>query len=144
LTQAVQSEPQHAPAHAALATAWAALGYQQRSRQEALIARDLSKGLSLTQQLEYEGLADESESDWPSAMDTYGTLLQLHPDNIGYDLNSPRSSRSTHFCTPSNPRTRTNRRQPDISPKWEMRWMTSCESCAIADAPEARALKAGH
>lgn len=86
LTEAVRFEPQHAPTHAALSTAWAALGYQQKSQQEALIARDLAKGLSPKQQLEYEGLADEARSDWPAAVDTYGKLLQLYPDSICYGL----------------------------------------------------------
>jgi DNA-binding winged helix-turn-helix (wHTH) protein len=86
LTQAAQIEPQHAPTHAALSTAWTALGYQQRSQQEALIARDLAKGLSPTQQLEYAGLADEAEHDWPAAVETYGKLLQLHPDSVDYGL----------------------------------------------------------
>jgi len=64
LTETVQFEPQHAPTHGALSTAWAALGYQQRSQQEASIAKNLAKDLSLTQQLEYAGLADETRSDW--------------------------------------------------------------------------------
>jgi DNA-binding winged helix-turn-helix (wHTH) protein/tetratricopeptide (TPR) repeat protein len=86
LTQATQFEPQHAPTHAALSTAWAALGYQQKSRQEAQLAKDLAKGLSPTQQLEYAGLADETRSDWPAAIDSYGKLFQLQPDSIGYGL----------------------------------------------------------
>jgi len=86
LTQAVQLEPQHAPTHAALSTAWGALGYQQKSQQEALQARDLAKGMSPTQQLEYLGLADDAENDWPAAVDTYSKLLQLHPDSVGYGL----------------------------------------------------------
>ena len=39
LIQAAQFEPQHAATHAALSTAWAALGYQKKSQQEALIAK---------------------------------------------------------------------------------------------------------
>jgi len=86
LTQAAQLEPQHAPTHAALSTAWAALGYQQRSQQEALQAKELANGLSPTQQLEYLGLAYEAKNDWPAALDTYSKLLQLQPDSIGYAL----------------------------------------------------------
>lgn len=86
LTQAAQNEPQHAPTHAALSTAWATLGYQQRSQQEALIARDLAKGLSPTQQLEYAGLAAEANNDWATAIDVYTRLLALYPDSIGYGL----------------------------------------------------------
>ena len=86
LTEASQIEPKHAPTHAALSTAWAALGYQQRSQNEALLAADLAKRLSPLQQTEYEGLADEAKSDWPAAADAYSRLLQLYPDSIDYGL----------------------------------------------------------
>jgi DNA-binding winged helix-turn-helix (wHTH) protein/tetratricopeptide (TPR) repeat protein len=86
LTQAAQLEPQHPPTHAALSAAWAALGYQQRSQQEALQAKELANSLSPTQQLEYLGLAYEAKNDWAAAVDTYSKLLQLHPDSIGYAL----------------------------------------------------------
>ena len=86
LIQAAQFEPQHAATHAALSTAWAALGYQKKSQQEALIARDLAKGLSPIQQLEYEGLADEVKSDWPAAIDIYSKLLLRYPDSVSYGL----------------------------------------------------------
>jgi DNA-binding winged helix-turn-helix (wHTH) protein/tetratricopeptide (TPR) repeat protein len=86
LTEAAQIEPQHAPTHAALSTAWAALGYQQRSEQEALLARDMAKNLSPRQKLEYEGLVEESKHEWTAAVDTYGKLLQLYPDSIDHGL----------------------------------------------------------
>ena len=86
LAEAVQLEPQHAPTHAALSSAWAALGYQQRSRQEAILARDLAKSLSPTQQLEFEGLADEATDSWAAAVDVFGKLFQRFPDSIGYGL----------------------------------------------------------
>ncbi len=86
LTQAAQLEPQHAPTHAALSNAWAALGYQQKGQQEALQAKELGKGMSPTQQLEYLGLASEAKNDWPAAVDIYSKLLQLQPDSIGYAL----------------------------------------------------------
>jgi DNA-binding winged helix-turn-helix (wHTH) protein/tetratricopeptide (TPR) repeat protein len=86
LAAAVQLEPRHAPTHAALSAAWSALGYQQRSRQEALLARDLARGLSPMQQLEYEGLASEAKNDWPAAVEVYSRLLQLHPDSVEHGL----------------------------------------------------------
>jgi tetratricopeptide (TPR) repeat protein/DNA-binding winged helix-turn-helix (wHTH) protein len=86
LTQAAQLEPRHAPTHAALSTAWSALGYQQRSQQEALQAKELAISLSPTQQLEYLGLAYEAKNDWPAAVETYSKLVQLQPDSIGYAL----------------------------------------------------------
>jgi DNA-binding winged helix-turn-helix (wHTH) protein/tetratricopeptide (TPR) repeat protein len=86
LMQTTQIEPQHVATHAALSTAWRALGYLQRSEQEAMTARELSKGLSPIQQLEYEGLADEAKSDWSAAIDAYAKLFQRYPDNIDYGL----------------------------------------------------------
>jgi len=86
LTDAAKFEPQHAPTRAALSTAWAELGYQVRSQQEAVIARDLAKSLSPIQQLEYEGLADEAGNDWPAAIVAYTKLLQLYPDSVQYGL----------------------------------------------------------
>jgi DNA-binding winged helix-turn-helix (wHTH) protein/tetratricopeptide (TPR) repeat protein len=86
LTDAAKFEPQHAPTHAALSTAWAELGYQVRSQQEAVIARNLAKSLSPIQQLEYEGLADEAANAWPAAIDAYTKLLQLYPDSVEHGL----------------------------------------------------------
>lgn len=86
LTEAARIEPQHAPTHAALSNAWNALGYQEKSKQEASLARDLAKNLSPSQQLEYAGLADEASGDWVSASGRYSKLIQLHPDNIEYSL----------------------------------------------------------
>ena len=86
LTEAAQLEPNHAATHAALSTAWAALGYEGRSEQEAMIARDWAKGLSPTQQLEYQGLADDSRNDWLAAIGAYTKLLGLYPDSAGYGL----------------------------------------------------------
>jgi DNA-binding winged helix-turn-helix (wHTH) protein/tetratricopeptide (TPR) repeat protein len=86
LTDAAKFEPQHAPTHAALSTAWAELGYQARSQQESVIARDLAKNLSPIQQLEYAGLADEAGNDWPAAINAYTQLLQLYPDSVEHGL----------------------------------------------------------
>jgi DNA-binding winged helix-turn-helix (wHTH) protein/tetratricopeptide (TPR) repeat protein len=86
LTDAAKFERQHAPTHAALSTAWAELGYQVRSQQEAVIARDLAKSLSPIQQLEYAGLADEAGNDWTAAIDAYTKLLQLYPDSVEHGL----------------------------------------------------------
>lgn len=69
-----------------MSTAWALLGYEQRSRQEALLAKDLSKTLSPVQQLEYEALADEATNNWADAIKTYNTLFEGHPDSIGYAI----------------------------------------------------------
>ena len=48
--------------------------------------RDLAKGLSPIQQLEYEGLVDDVKSDWPAAIDIYTKLLLRYPDSVSYGL----------------------------------------------------------
>jgi len=86
LAQAAQIEPEHAPTHAALAAAWSALGYQQRGRDEALVVSNLATSLSPLQQLEYEGLADETKNDWSAAVDAYTRLVKLYPDSTDQAL----------------------------------------------------------
>jgi len=86
LTEAAQIEPLHAASHAALSDAWAELGYQKRSQDEALLAKNLAKNLSPAQQAEYEGLAAEARNDWPAAVRAYATLFQADPDNLDYGL----------------------------------------------------------
>lgn len=86
LTEAARIEPEHAPTHAALSLAWRALGYEEQSNHEALLARSLAKGLAPMQQLEYQGLADEAQADWNGAIDSYLKLLQARPDSIEYTL----------------------------------------------------------
>jgi DNA-binding winged helix-turn-helix (wHTH) protein/tetratricopeptide (TPR) repeat protein len=86
LTEAVQLEPQHAPSHAALSSAWAALGYQERSQREAVLANQLAKDLSPLQQLEYQALAEEARNDWPAAVDTYTRTLHVYPESVDYGV----------------------------------------------------------
>ena len=86
LERAAQIEPQHAATHAALSTAWAILGYQRKSQQEATAARDVSKGLSPIQQLEYRALAEEADNNWPGATISYAKLVERYPDNIAYGV----------------------------------------------------------
>ncbi|MGD0735215.1 MAG: winged helix-turn-helix domain-containing protein [Terracidiphilus sp.] len=86
LTEAAQIEPMHAATHAALSDAWAELGYEKRSQDEALLARNLAKDLSPVQQIEYEGLAASARNDWTAAVNAYARLFQLDPENVDYGL----------------------------------------------------------
>jgi len=86
LTEAAQIEPQHAPTHAALSDAWAELGYEKRSQDEALLARNLARNLSPEQQIEYEGLDAEARNEWPAAVNAYTRLFHLDPENVDYGL----------------------------------------------------------
>ncbi|MGA7156576.1 MAG: tetratricopeptide repeat protein [Acidobacteriaceae bacterium] len=86
LTKAEDLEPQYAPTHAALSTAWFTLGHQSASLKEAQRARELARNLSPEQQLEYQGLVEEAKNNWSAAVDIYSQLARIHPDSISYAL----------------------------------------------------------
>jgi eukaryotic-like serine/threonine-protein kinase len=86
LRKAVAAEPGYAPALAALATAWADLGYDRSARESAQKALDLSAGLSRTERLLIKGRYHEAHHDWRSAEDVYHALFRFFPDNLEYGL----------------------------------------------------------
>jgi DNA-binding winged helix-turn-helix (wHTH) protein/tetratricopeptide (TPR) repeat protein/TolB-like protein len=86
LRGAVAAEPGYALSHAALATAWAELGYDLNARDEAQRALDLSAGLSRTERLLVKGRYHEMVHDWAGAEDVYRALFQFFPDNLEYGL----------------------------------------------------------
>ena len=86
LQRATVAEPNFAPAHAALAQVWSALGYDAKSVQEAKQAFDLSGDLAREQHLSIEGRYYESQKDWAKAVDVYHTLWEFSPDNLEYGL----------------------------------------------------------
>jgi serine/threonine protein kinase/tetratricopeptide (TPR) repeat protein len=86
LQKAVAVDSSNAPAHSALAAAWAALGYDSKARDEARTAFELSAGLPRESRLVVEGRYYEATRDWARALDTYRTLWNLFPDNLDYGL----------------------------------------------------------
>ncbi len=86
LVKAVSADPQNAMAHAALANAWAVLGYATSAQEEAKKALDLSSNLSREEQLSIEGRYRELTWDWPKATEIYRALTQFFPDNLEYGL----------------------------------------------------------
>jgi eukaryotic-like serine/threonine-protein kinase len=86
LEKAVAAEPGFALAHSALSAAWAQLGYNQKSREEARRANELSSGLSREDQLSIRGRYEAAISDWSKAIETYRTLWNFFPDNLEYGL----------------------------------------------------------
>jgi eukaryotic-like serine/threonine-protein kinase len=86
LEKAVAAEPGFALAHSALSAAWAQLGYNQKSREEAKRASELSSGLSREDQLSIRGRYEAAISDWSKAIETYRTLWNFFPDNLEYGL----------------------------------------------------------
>jgi DNA-binding winged helix-turn-helix (wHTH) protein/tetratricopeptide (TPR) repeat protein/TolB-like protein len=86
LERAVATAPVYAPAHAALAAAWSALGYGEMARQEASRAMDLARGLPRAQRLSIEARFHESSGQWDKAIAIYRQLGNLFPDDPDYGL----------------------------------------------------------
>ncbi len=88
---AVVTEPNSAMLHSALAEALSQLGYQERARQEARKARELSPDLPREQRLSIEGRQLSMEQKSTEAVEVYRELMRLAPDNLEYGLLLARS-----------------------------------------------------
>ena len=86
LLNAIAVEPNYALSHAALATAWAQLGYDEKAKTEAKKAFDLSSNLSRAERLLVEGRYHETSRDWEKAAGIYRALFEFFPDNLDYGL----------------------------------------------------------
>jgi tetratricopeptide (TPR) repeat protein len=86
LARAVAAEPGNALSHSALATAWNALGYDAKARDEAKAAFDLAANLPREERLLIEGRYREVTQDWDHAIQTWWKLWSLFPDNLDYGL----------------------------------------------------------
>jgi eukaryotic-like serine/threonine-protein kinase len=86
LSEAVRVEPNYALSHAALATAWSRLGYDENAKVEAKKAFDLSTSLSRADRLLTEGLYREMSLDWEKAIEINRALFEFFPDNLDYGL----------------------------------------------------------
>jgi len=86
LQNAIAVEPDYALSHAALAKAWAQLGYDENARAEAKKAFDLSSSLSRAERLLVEGRYRETSREWNKAADIYRALFEFFPDNLEYGL----------------------------------------------------------
>lgn len=86
LQKAVASDRRNALAHAALAAAWSALGYDVRASNEAKTAVDLSATLSREHRLWVEGGHAETSGEWDKGIQAYTTLWTLFSDDLDYGL----------------------------------------------------------
>jgi DNA-binding winged helix-turn-helix (wHTH) protein/tetratricopeptide (TPR) repeat protein len=86
LEKAVATEPQFPLGHSRLARAWSQLGYDERAKQEAKKAFDLSGGLSQEQRLWVEGNYREMAKEWDLAIEIYRRLWAFYPDDPEYGL----------------------------------------------------------
>jgi tetratricopeptide (TPR) repeat protein/tRNA A-37 threonylcarbamoyl transferase component Bud32/TolB-like protein len=86
LTKAVASDPENPLAHAALSSAWSALGDDDQARVEAKRSFDLAAKLSREQRLAVEARLRETTGDWNKAVESFATLYRSFPDNPEYGL----------------------------------------------------------
>jgi DNA-binding winged helix-turn-helix (wHTH) protein/tetratricopeptide (TPR) repeat protein len=86
LRKAVEAEPEYALSHAALASAWEQLGYDEKAQAEAKKAFDLSSNLSRAERLLVEGKYRETSRNWGKAIEIYRALFDFFPDNLDYGL----------------------------------------------------------
>jgi eukaryotic-like serine/threonine-protein kinase len=86
LEKAVSADPKFPLTHYALALAWSALGYDERAKDEAKLAFELSGNLSREDRLLVEGQYREKAREWPVAIEVYRTLAGFFPDNAEYGL----------------------------------------------------------
>jgi tetratricopeptide (TPR) repeat protein len=86
LARAVAADPNSALAHSGLSTAWAALGYDGKAREEAKAALDLAGGLPEEEKLLIQGRYFETTQDWGQAVEIYWNLFSLFPDDLDHGL----------------------------------------------------------
>jgi tetratricopeptide (TPR) repeat protein/tRNA A-37 threonylcarbamoyl transferase component Bud32 len=86
LQRAVEVAPEHPLAHSALASAWSELGYDEKARQEAKKAFELSESLSREDKLSVEARYRAMNNEWNKAVEIYRTLYGFFPDNLEYGL----------------------------------------------------------
>ncbi len=86
LARAIEAEPEHPLAHAAMAETLSALGYDQLAREEAQKAFELSAELSREDRLFVEGRHHEMAKRWHQAIESYRGLYLFFPDNLDYGL----------------------------------------------------------
>lgn len=86
LQQASMADPKFPLAHLMLARAWSELGDEQKRKEEAKKALDLSAGLPRAERLQVEGDYYESLADHDKAVSSYRALFDLFPDSVEYGL----------------------------------------------------------
>lgn len=89
--QAVAAEPQNPLLHSALAEAYSRLGYDQKLRDSAAKAFELSQSLPRAERLAIEGRHREAARDWEKAIAAYQTLFEFYPDNLEFGLDLTRA-----------------------------------------------------
>lgn len=91
LQQATAAETEYPLAHAALASAWSTLGYDENAVDEATRALELADALRREDRLLVEALHAETRKEWAQAIDIYDSLWRFFPDNLEHGLRLARA-----------------------------------------------------
>lgn len=94
LEKAVSLKPDYAPAHSALAATWSSLGYDDKAKQQAQMALDLSSTASSEELMQIVGRSHEILKQWPEAVANYQALWGFYPDRVDYGLSLARAEMS--------------------------------------------------
>ncbi len=86
LTQAVAADPKSPQPHSALSAAWLELGYDNKAKDEAKQAFELSTNLSNEERLWMEAQYRDLNNEKPKAIELARTLADLYPDSLAYGL----------------------------------------------------------
>jgi len=86
LEEAVKADPKFPLSHAWLARAWAQLGFEQKHKEEARLAFNLSANLPQTERMLIEGDYYESLAKHDEAASVYRALFNFYPDSIDYGV----------------------------------------------------------
>ena len=86
LEKAVAADQNHVLAHSALAAAWTQLGYDDKARQEAKRAFELSKNLSNKDRVSIEAEYRETIREWDTAVKLHQSLWTFFPDDLEFGL----------------------------------------------------------
>jgi len=86
LQRAVAADPRFAPGRSALADVWSTLGYDQKAKDEAKKAFDLSADLTREEKLLIEARYRAINNENDRAVEIYKSLFEMFPDNLDYGL----------------------------------------------------------
>jgi len=86
LEQAAKADPGYAPAQAALAEAWTALGYDAKAAEAARRAYEGAGAFSRAERLAIEARFRQAAREWPKAVELYRTLWTFFPDDLDHGL----------------------------------------------------------
>ncbi len=86
LSRAISADPDYPLAHLAMSDVWTALGYDEKARQEAQRAFELSGNLAREDRALVEARYREAAKDWDRAIALYRSLLTFFPESLDHGL----------------------------------------------------------